>query len=132
MKHKIRVALYLGHLLVHRLGLTYFFNHHLIRDIFFFLRFTLQSTSSLLSMLLQTLGQYVILSAVCGVRLVSAAANYAQSVSDMDDFAEAIAQAKTSLDNYSGGTLDVVGVANAITNVRNAAQTARRSLAGGD
>ncbi|KAJ5827302.1 hypothetical protein N7447_004065 [Penicillium robsamsonii] len=50
----------------------------------------------------------------------------------MDDFVEAITEAKRSLDDYNGGPLAAIGVANAMANARNAAQTARKSLADGD
>ncbi|KAF7158735.1 hypothetical protein CNMCM5623_003899 [Aspergillus felis] len=77
-------------------------------------------------MLLKTLVCYLAVGASCAL----AATNTAQAISDMDNLTKAIRDARDSLHNYQGGLSGAIDTADAVSNAKLAARTARESLAG--
>lgn len=74
----------------------------------------------------------LLVSALSAVSYVTAAANVAQSISDMDTMADKIEAAKTSLDSYNGGIPAALGVARSLMVAQTATRAARENLAKGD
>lgn len=79
-------------------------------------------------MLLKNLAGYLALGASCAL----AATNIAEAISDMDNLARAIGDARDSLQNYKGGVSGALDTASAVNNAKLAARTARENLAGSD
>ncbi|KAF4212586.1 hypothetical protein CNMCM6805_009621 [Aspergillus fumigatiaffinis] len=77
-------------------------------------------------MLLKNLAGYLALGASCAL----AATNIAEAISDMDNLARAIGDARDSLQNYQGGVSGALDTAGAVNNAKLAARTARENLAG--
>ncbi|KAJ5654360.1 hypothetical protein N7490_001363 [Penicillium lividum] len=71
----------------------------------------------------------MLLSALCAGSYVSAASNVEQSISAMNTLADKIGPARSSLDNYNGGILASLGVAQFLMIAQTAARTARENLA---
>ncbi|GFF38224.1 hypothetical protein IFM51744_03722 [Aspergillus udagawae] len=76
-------------------------------------------------MLLKTVVCYLAVGASCAL----AATNTAAAISDMDNLARAIRDARDSLYNYQGGLSGALDSASAVSNAKLAARTARESLA---
>jgi hypothetical protein len=74
----------------------------------------------------------LLISALCAVSHVSAAANVAQSIDYMNAATEKIETAHKSLDNYNGGISSALGVARSLMVAQTAARTAREHLGGDD
>ncbi|GIJ86884.1 hypothetical protein Asppvi_005782 [Aspergillus pseudoviridinutans] len=77
-------------------------------------------------MLLKTLVCYLAVGASCAL----AATNTEQAISDMDNLAKAIRDARDSVYNYQGGLSGAIDTASAVSNAKLAARNARESLAG--
>ncbi|KAJ5604828.1 hypothetical protein N7510_009982 [Penicillium lagena] len=90
------------------------------------------STIIYLPMMLLNKINFLLVSALGAASCVSAAANVAQGISDMNNMGEKIGAAKRSLDNYSGGIPAALGVARSLIVAQTSARTARENLAGDD